>query len=40
MHIKNVHIDKKIKPGRPGNVRGVRYNGTGTRTVHAQGTIK
>lgn len=31
---------KKIKPGRPGNVRGVRYNGTGTRTVHAQGTIK
>ena len=31
---------KKIKPGTPGNVRGVRYNGTGTRTVHAQGTIK
>lgn len=31
---------KKIKPGSPGNVRGVRYNGTGTRTVHAQGTIK
>ena len=31
---------KKIKPGRPGNVRGVRYNGTGTRTVHAQGKIK
>ena len=31
---------KKIKPGRPGGVRGVRYNGTTTRTVHAQGTIK
>lgn len=31
---------KKIKPGRPGGVRGVRYNGTTTRTVHAQGTIR
>lgn len=31
---------KKIKPGQPGGKRGVVYNGTGMRKLHAQGTIR